>query len=106
MCHRGSDLREEWARSTTSADIMLILSPAFTQYLEREGWEVHTDLHDLSSEPSLESQATTDTDKEQLIETQLKSLHVEHKALILRNSHIGGHKFAGNCIVRDVRLAI
>lgn len=85
---------------------MLMPSQAFTQYLERDGWEVHTDLQDLSHEPSLESQASPDIDKEQLIETQLKSLHVEHKALILKNSHVGGHKFAGNCIVSEVRLAI
>jgi hypothetical protein len=85
---------------------MLTPSQAFTQYLERDGWEVHTDLQDLSHEPSVESQVSPDTDKEQLIENQLKSLHVEHKALILKNSHIGGHKFAGNCIVSEVRLAI
>lgn len=88
----------------TSIDIVLTPSQAFTQYLEREGWEVHTDLQDLSFDPSLESQASSDTDMEQLIEAQLKSLHSEHKALILMNSHIGGHKFAGNCIVSDVRL--
>ncbi|OAX40649.1 hypothetical protein K503DRAFT_714071 [Rhizopogon vinicolor AM-OR11-026] len=82
-----------------------ILEKTFTQYLEREGWVVQTDLQDLSSEPSLESQASPDTDKEQLIETQLKSLHVEHKALILKNSHIGGHKFAGNCIIYTPRGA-
>jgi len=81
-------------------------SQAFTQYLEKEGWEVDTNLQDLSSEPSLESQASPDSNKEQLIETQLKSLHAEHKALILRNSHVGGHKFAGNCIVSDARLVI
>ncbi|KAG2058905.1 hypothetical protein BDR06DRAFT_950154 [Suillus hirtellus] len=82
-----------------------MLEKTFQQYLEREGWEVHTDLHDLTSEPSLESQATSTTEKEQLIETQLKSLHAEHKALILKNSHVGGHKFAGNCIIYTPRGA-
>ncbi|KAG2152938.1 Sucrase/ferredoxin-like-domain-containing protein [Suillus clintonianus] len=82
-----------------------ILEQAFHQYLEREGWEVHTDLHDLTSEPSLESQASSTTEKGQLIETQLKSLQAEHKALILKNSHVGGHKFAGNCIIYTPRGA-
>ncbi|KAG1753811.1 Sucrase/ferredoxin-like-domain-containing protein [Suillus paluster] len=80
-------------------------SLAFHQYLEQEGWEVHTNLDDLTSEPSLESRASSNTEKEQLIETQLKSLHTEHKALILKNSHVGGHKFAGNCIIYTPRGA-
>ncbi|KAG0705435.1 Sucrase/ferredoxin-like-domain-containing protein [Suillus ampliporus] len=83
-----------------------ILERTFHQYLEREGWEVHTDLHDLSYEPPLESQPNPAAEKEQLIEAQLKSLHAEHKALILKNSHVGGHKFAGNCIVSDVLMVI
>ncbi|KAG2370036.1 Sucrase/ferredoxin-like-domain-containing protein [Suillus spraguei] len=82
-----------------------ILEKAFHQYLEQEGWEVHTELYDLTTEPSLESQASSTTEKEQLIETQLKSLHTERKALILKNSHVGGHKFAGNCIIYTPRGA-
>ncbi|KAG1892706.1 Sucrase/ferredoxin-like-domain-containing protein [Suillus subluteus] len=82
-----------------------ILEKTFHQYLEREGWEVHTDLYDLTSEPSLESQASSTTEKEQLIETQLRSLHAEQRALILMNSHVGGHKFAGNCIIYTPRGA-
>jgi hypothetical protein len=30
---------------------------------------------------------------------QLKELPAQRKALILKNSHIGGHRYAGNCIV-------
>ncbi|KAG2158891.1 Sucraseferredoxin-like protein [Suillus bovinus] len=82
-----------------------MLEKTFQQYLEREGWEVHTDLHDLTSAPSLELQASSTIEKEQLIESQLKSLHAEHRALILRNSHVGGHKFAGNCIIYTPRGA-
>ncbi|KAG2151990.1 Sucrase/ferredoxin-like-domain-containing protein [Suillus cothurnatus] len=82
-----------------------ILEKAFHQYLEREGWEVHTDLYDLTSEPSLESQASSSIEKEQLIEAQLKSLHAEHRALIIKNSHFGGHKFAGNCVIYTPRGA-
>lgn len=82
-----------------------ILEKSFHHYLEREGWEVHTDLYDLTSEPSLETQTSSTTEKEQLIETQLRSLHAEHRALILKNSHVGGHKFAGNCIIYTPRGA-
>ncbi|KAG2151993.1 Sucrase/ferredoxin-like-domain-containing protein [Suillus cothurnatus] len=82
-----------------------ILEKTFHQYLEREGWEVHTDLYNLTSEPSLESRASSSTETEQLIETQLKSLHAERRALILKNSHVGGHKFAGNCIIYTPRGA-
>lgn len=72
---------------------------AFTHYLEREGWVVHTELEDLSRNPTLESSLINDLEPEIAFETQLKALEGEHKALILRTSHIGGHKFAGNVIV-------
>ena len=32
---------------------------------------------------------------------QLKGLQSEKRALILKNSHIGGHRYAGNAIVGD-----
>ncbi|KAG1874668.1 Sucrase/ferredoxin-like-domain-containing protein [Suillus subalutaceus] len=82
-----------------------ILEKTFHLYLEREGWEVHTNLYDLTSEPSLESQASSTTEKERLVETQLKSLHAEHRALILMSSHFGGHQFAGNCVIYTPRGA-
>jgi hypothetical protein len=37
--------------------------------------------------------------QEAFIVDQLKTLSALNKALILKNSHVGGHKFAGNCIV-------
>ncbi|KAI6164925.1 Sucrase/ferredoxin-like-domain-containing protein [Pisolithus thermaeus] len=54
---------------------------------KREGWEVHTDLEDLSSKPTLEPYLVS------------RLFPGQHRALILRNSHIGGHKFAGNVII-------
>ncbi|KAH7930291.1 hypothetical protein BV22DRAFT_1116279 [Leucogyrophana mollusca] len=90
-----------------------ILEKAFIQYLENENWEVHTDLEDLShheplSVPSPGSESDsfdTESEAEAAFETQLKALPGEHKALILRNSHIGGHEFAGNCIIYTPRGA-
>ncbi|KAL4081924.1 Sucrase/ferredoxin-like-domain-containing protein [Scleroderma yunnanense] len=80
-----------------------VLEKSFTQCLEHEGWEVHTDLEDLSSKPTLESLLSSRTpegqDLEAVYQSQLRTLGGEHKALILRSSHIGGHKFAGNVVI-------
>lgn len=80
-----------------------VLEKTFTQYLEREGWEVHTDLEDMSSEPTLELLLSTgnanSADPETVYQSQLTALPAQRRALILRNSHVGGHKFAGNVII-------
>jgi len=89
--HKGRDKR--------CAIAAPVLEKTFTHYLEHEGWVVHTELEDLSGNPTLESSLSNSPEPETAFETQLKALGVEHKALILRNSHIGGHKFAGNVII-------
>ena len=97
----------------------------FTRELESEGWHVDTDIEDLSSSnPNLESLGQTKEEREAAALSQLQQLYPpsssssdsespnstnglsngngkpqEKKALILKNSHIGGHKFAGNAIV-------
>ncbi|KAF9221906.1 hypothetical protein BS17DRAFT_841748 [Gyrodon lividus] len=82
-----------------------ILEKTFIEYLENEGWEAHTELEDLSGSPSLEASLNIDLDPETAFETRLKALRDERKVLILRNSHIGGHKFAGNVIIYTPRGA-
>ncbi|KIJ70322.1 hypothetical protein HYDPIDRAFT_122003 [Hydnomerulius pinastri MD-312] len=82
-----------------------ILEKTFIQYLENEGWETYTELEDLSSNPTLEYSSKSNADPEAAFEAQLKTLQDERKALILRNSHIGGHKFAGNVIIYTPRGA-
>jgi len=37
--------------------------------------------------------------KEARMFDKLKSLPAMKRALVLKNSHVGGHKFAGNCII-------
>ncbi|TFK55892.1 hypothetical protein OE88DRAFT_1622269 [Heliocybe sulcata] len=78
------------------------LEHTFTQALEREGWEAHTQLEDpsLSGSP-LEALQGSEEAKDAHITQQLKDLAEAptKRALILKNSHIGGHKFAGNCII-------
>ncbi|KZT19284.1 hypothetical protein NEOLEDRAFT_1078151 [Neolentinus lepideus HHB14362 ss-1] len=78
------------------------LEHTFTQALEREGWEAHTQLEDPSLNGSpLEDLQGSEEDKEAQVAQQFKDLAEAHtkRALILKNSHIGGHKFAGNCII-------
>ncbi|OCH92894.1 hypothetical protein OBBRIDRAFT_790751 [Obba rivulosa] len=80
------------------------LENALIEALERESWEVHTQVEDptLSGGPLEELQGTEEEkDAEMLRRLQSVAVgHAEHKrALIVRVSHIGGHKFAGNVII-------
>ena len=47
----------------------------------------------------LEELQGTPEETEQHIAKELQSSAKEKRALILKTSHIGGHKYAGNCIV-------
>ncbi|PSR74985.1 hypothetical protein PHLCEN_2v9399 [Hermanssonia centrifuga] len=73
--------------------------------LEREGWEVHQEVEDPAhyGVPPLEEFEGTEDEKDQEILRQLKSHDSQtadtKRALILKISHIGGHKYAGNLIV-------
>jgi len=78
------------------------LETTFIHMLHAEGWEVDTQLDDLSSTGQpLEDIAGTPEVREAEIRRRLHATaSQEHKrALILKNSHIGGHKFAGNVII-------
>lgn len=74
---------------------------AFTKALEHEGWHVDTNLEDLSAtETPLENFTGSAEEREHEMHRRLKSIgHDFHRALILKISHIGGHKYAGNVIV-------
>lgn len=79
------------------------ITPAFVQHLELKGWEAHIDLPDRSWFPERTLPSSTDDavdDEQTAYETELKNLPGDHRALILFCSHVGGHKFAGNVIVR------
>jgi len=77
------------------------LESAFILSLESRGWTADTQLEHPSHlmGPSLEEFSGTPEEKDEHIEQQLKDVSAEKKVLILRNSHMGGHKFAGNCII-------
>ena len=79
---------------------------AFSQTLQDEGWEVHTQLEDPTG-PPLEDYPDGDG-KEAELSRRLQELDesLPKKALILMTSHIGGHKYAGNVIVSTVLLCL
>ena len=85
------------------------LEHAFTVELERGGWEVHTQIDDPSAHGSaLEDIQGSDEEKDAEVERLLKELDprtaVHKRALIVKNSHFGGHKFAGNVVVSTRQL--
>ena len=59
-------------------------------------------LHNSPLDDSLPAEAT-DAERDAHVLAQLRDISSnEHKrALILKNSHIGGHRYAGNAIVGD-----
>lgn len=74
------------------------LISAFTQSLESKGWGVDTQLEHPLDDP-LEEFIGTEEEQEANVMKQLQEVQGIRKALIIRNSHIGGHRYAGNCIV-------
>lgn len=75
------------------------LEHAFSQTLQGEGWDVHTQLEDPIGSP-LEDYPDGD-EKEAELSRRLQELDesLPKRALILMTSHIGGHKYAGNVII-------
>ena len=74
---------------------------AFVHSLQENGWAADTQLecHCLMGSP-LEDLQGTHEERQEIIAKELKSSAEEKRALILKTSHIGGHNFAGNTIVR------
>jgi len=67
--------------------------------LESEGWEVHTDVKECCALDSPLPE-TEDVGREEEFLKQVKALEEadQKKALILKISHIGGHKYAGKLL--------
>ncbi|KAJ7468008.1 Sucrase/ferredoxin-like-domain-containing protein [Mycena latifolia] len=74
------------------------LENAFTQSLQRRGWTIDTQLEHII-DPPLEKFSGTAEEKDAHITQTLKTLQTAKKALISYNSHMGGHRYAGNCII-------
>ncbi|KAF7351324.1 hypothetical protein MSAN_01563900 [Mycena sanguinolenta] len=74
------------------------LESVFTDALHRRGWTVDTQIEHII-DPPLEKFTGTAEEKEAHVINTLKTLQTAKKALILFNSHMGGHRYAGNCII-------
>ncbi|KAF7355114.1 Altered inheritance of mitochondria protein 32 [Mycena sanguinolenta] len=74
------------------------LEHAFIECLHRKGWTTDTQLEHII-QPSLESFAGTAEEKALHVRKELTKSSHSKKALIIQNSHIGGHRYAGNCII-------
>lgn len=111
MRYRSTEARAAYALNT----ILYLFTPSLfitglTEVLEREGWEVHTQLGDPDHlGPPLQefkgSQKELDAETLRRLRNPEPDYCDHKRALILKTSHIGGHKFAGNCIV-SVELAL
>ncbi|TFK43173.1 Sucrase/ferredoxin-like-domain-containing protein [Crucibulum laeve] len=77
------------------------LEHAFIQSLEHQGWDADTQLEcpSITMGSALEELEMTPEEREECINTQLRGSTEAKRALILKTSHIGGHKYAGNCII-------
>ncbi|KAH7103368.1 Sucraseferredoxin-like protein [Auriculariales sp. MPI-PUGE-AT-0066] len=63
------------------------LEERFSDELERVGWEVHTRLHDPDHDHAHDQQSRDE---------RLRAAADSQSALIVKTSHIGGHRYAGN----------
>lgn len=81
------------------------LETSFCRILESENWIVHHDLEDEDCMgQSLEEIEGTEEERDKVMADRLReasegALHDQKTALILKISHIGGHKYAGNVII-------
>ncbi|KAJ7045912.1 Sucrase/ferredoxin-like-domain-containing protein [Mycena alexandri] len=74
------------------------LETAFTNALQGRGWTVDNQL-DYILDPPLEKFKGSEQEKAADVLDTLKTLRTAKKALILHNSHMGGHAYAGNCMI-------
>lgn len=79
---------------------------AITAVLESRGWEVHREIEIDHSIQPLEDRLGDDDTRETELLQQIRDSEAHHdghgaskRALLVKVSHIGGHKFAGNMIV-------
>ncbi|PPQ95474.1 hypothetical protein CVT26_008502 [Gymnopilus dilepis] len=77
------------------------LEHAFIKSLEAQGWDADTQLEhpQLTFGLPLEDLNVTPEERHENIQEQLKQSSESKRALIVKVSHVGGHKYAGNCII-------
>lgn len=77
---------------------------AFIKQLEAHGWDADTQVEypSLTMGQPLEDLNVTPEERSETIAEQLKQSADSKRALIVKVSHVGGHKYAGNCIVSNL----
>ncbi|TFK27062.1 hypothetical protein FA15DRAFT_587075 [Coprinopsis marcescibilis] len=77
------------------------LEHAFIKSLEAQGWDADTEMEHPSHTMglALEDLPITPEEREENMTAQLKDSIESKRALIIKVSHVGGHKYAGNCII-------
>lgn len=77
------------------------LEHAFITSLESQGWDAvkHVECPSLTMGPPLEEMDVTPEEREENIASHLRDSTESKRALIIKTSHVGGHKYAGNCII-------
>ncbi|KDR83365.1 hypothetical protein GALMADRAFT_235463 [Galerina marginata CBS 339.88] len=77
------------------------LEHALIKSLEAQGWDADTQLEhpQLTMGLPLEDLNVTPEKRDENIAAQLKQSSDSKRALIVKVSHVGGHKYAGNCII-------
>ncbi|KAF7318849.1 hypothetical protein HMN09_00220400 [Mycena chlorophos] len=74
------------------------LEQAFTHSLTSRGWTVDNQLEPFIDLP-LEKFSGSDEEREEHVTSTLKTLRDSQRALILYNSHVGGHRYNGVTII-------
>ncbi|GLB33574.1 putative sucrase/ferredoxin-like protein [Lyophyllum shimeji] len=76
------------------------LEQAFIHSLQENGWaaDTHLECHCLMG-PPLEDLHLTPEETQEHITKELMNSSQEKRVLILKTSHVGGHKYAGNCLI-------
>ncbi|KAF8901720.1 Sucrase/ferredoxin-like-domain-containing protein [Gymnopilus junonius] len=72
-------------------------NPAFIKSLEAQGWDADTQLEHPQLTFGLPLEDLNE--RHENIMEQLKQSTESKRALIVKVSHVGGHKYAGNCII-------
>ncbi|KAF9057363.1 Sucrase/ferredoxin-like-domain-containing protein [Panaeolus papilionaceus] len=77
------------------------LEHAFIKSLEAQGWDADTQLEhpELTMGLPLEDLDATPEMRDDIMKQQMKESAESKRALIVKVSHVGGHKYAGNCII-------
>lgn len=78
---------------------------AIVTTLNSRSWEVHTEIELDTTSPSLQSISSTSSDPTKQEEAVLEYVrnvpegNASKRALLLKVSHVGGHKLAGNMVL-------